>query len=272
MFAKKFGDANVPAIGFGTFRMHGDTCRAAVADALVVGYRHIDTARAYKNEADVGQAIAESDIDRDDLFVTTKVPMDDLEPSRLMRTAEASLKDLRLDRVDLLLIHWPSPTVPLEASLDAMMDLQRRGLTRFIGVSNFTPSRFRQAIAHAPVIGNQVEYHPYLGQQSLLAICEENGLMLTAYRSFANGEVHHDPVLIEIGERYHKSPAQVVLRWQIQQDPVVVIPKAASDDNRANNFAIFDFELTREEVRAVDNLNRAERMVNPAWAPAWEDN
>jgi 2,5-diketo-D-gluconate reductase B len=271
MLQKTFRQATVPALGLGTFRMRGDTCRAAVADALAVGYRHIDTARAYRNEADVGRAIAESGVDRDDVFLTTKIPMDSLEPGRLTRAAEASLEELGQSYVDLLLIHWPSSEVPLEASLDAMMDLQRRGLTRHIGVSNFTPTLFERALALAPVICNQVEYHPYLSQRSLLRMCAEQGLMLTAYRSFANGEVHRDAVLREVGARYGKSAAQVTLRWQIQKEPVVVIPKAASAENRRANLDVFDFELTAEDVATIDEIDREERFVDPHWAPEWEE-
>jgi 2,5-diketo-D-gluconate reductase B len=270
MMTKQFGEAEVPAVGFGTYRLTGRECRAAVADALALGYRHIDTARAYENEQEVGRAIRESELDRDEVFVTTKIPMAVLEPTRLKRTVEGSLSELGINHVDLLLIHWPSDDVPLEASLDAMMELQRGGKTRFIGVSNFTPSLFQQAIRHAPVICNQVEYHPYLGQRELLALCEVHGKMLTAYRSFANGNVHDDEVLREVGDRYHKSPAQVVLRWQIQHDPVVVIPKAASADHRKSNLNVFDFELTREEFRAIEDLDRGHRMVAPSWGPDWE--
>jgi 2,5-diketo-D-gluconate reductase B len=271
MFEKTFREARVPALGFGTFRMHGDTCRTAVADALAIGYRHIDTAVMYDNGVEVGRAIAESGVDRDKIWLTTKIPIADLEPTLFKRASEAALEELGQDYVDLLLIHWPSPYVPLEATLDAAMDVQRRGLTRFIGVSNFPPTLYKRAISLAPILGTQVEQHPYLAQKTLLSMCVQHGLMLTAYRSFADGEVHRDPVLLDIGARHGKSPAQVTLRWQLQQTPLVVIPKAASAENRAANFDVFDFELSDDEMAAIGELNANKRFVNPQWAPDWEE-
>ncbi len=270
MIYKTFQNSRVPALGFGTWQVQDSSCREAVADALAIGYRHIDTAQAYENEEAVGQAIAESGIDRDELFVTTKIAVHNLPPPRVRMSSEESLSKLGLDHVDLLLIHWPTEDMHLEAILDVMMELQREGKVRHIGVSNFPVALLQQAIDHAPIFCDQVEYHAYLGQGPLLETCSEHDIMLTAYSPIAKGKLIDDEVLKEIGDRYHKSTVQVALRWLLQQDQVTTIPKAASPKHRRANFDVFDFELTGGEMEAISALERGHRILDPAFAPEWD--
>lgn len=249
----------VPALGFGTWRLSGEACREAVEDALSIGYRHIDTAQMYGNEAEVGAAIQAAGVDRREVFLTTKIWPDNLAAEDVRRTSEESLRRLKTDYVDLLLIHWPNERVPLEETLDAMMELQREGKTHHIGVSNFSPDLFRQAVAHAPIFCNQVEYNPFVPQQALLELARLEDALLTAYRPLARGEVLSEPTLREIGARHGKNPAQVALRWLLQQENVAAIPKAARPEHRRSNFDIFDFELSEDEMRRISSIGQRER-------------
>jgi 2,5-diketo-D-gluconate reductase B len=260
----------VPALGFGTFQLEGRDCYEGVRDALDIGYRHIDTAQMYGNEEQVGQAIRDSEVSREDVFLTTKIWIENLEPKRVRRTTEESLKKLRVDGVDLLLIHWPNDDVPLRETLAAMLDLRQEGKTRHVGVSNFTPRLLRQALELAPVLCDQVEYHPFLGQRPLLDVIRDHDLLLTAYSPLARGRVAGDPNLQEIGRTHGKSAAQVALRWLIQQPQVAAIPKASTAEHRRSNFDIFDFELSAEEMERIHGLARGQRMIDPGFAPAWE--
>lgn len=261
----------IPALGLGTFSLKSQTCQEAVADAIAIGYRHIDTAKAYENEQDVGQGIRHSGIDRDELFITTKIWYTDLVRTNVISATDDSLRQLRTDYINLLLIHWPSDEVPLKETLEAMVEVQRQGKVRLIGVSNFPPAMMRKAVELAPVVCNQVEYHPYLGQSALINIAREHQTMLTAYSPLAQGAVQDDATLREIGERYGKLPSQVALRWLVQQDNVAAIPRASSHEHRVSNFDVFDFSLTDDEMAQVHNLSRRERLVNPHWAPVWDE-
>ncbi|HWH32859.1 MAG TPA: aldo/keto reductase [Egibacteraceae bacterium] len=256
----------VPALGYGTWELEGDDCLRGVAAALELGYRHLDTAQVYGNEDLVGQALADSGVAREEVFLTTKVWNSRLEPERVRSTTEDSLRRLRTDYVDLLLIHWPVRMDILPQTLEAMRGLQERGLVRHVGVSNFTPAQLREALAHAEVFCNQVEYHPYLGQAALLEVCREQDVLLTAYSPLARGRVLEDPVLREIGEAHGKSAAQVTLRWLVQQPGVATIPKAASRRHIESNLAIFDFALSDAECARIAALERGERIVDPDWA------
>lgn len=260
----------VPRLGFGTWQLKGGDCYAGVRDALAVGYRHIDTAQAYGNEDEVGDAIFASPVKRDEIFLTTKVWKDNLAPDDVIRTTERSLSDLKTDYVDLLLIHWPVDDIPLEETLDAMIELREQRKVRNIGVSNFTPELVDRALKHAPIACNQVEYHPFLDQSHLVDQAAEHGLMLTAYSPLARGSVLEDANLRDIGERYEKSAAQVALRWLIQQGPVAAIPKAASAEHRRSNFDIFDFELTEDEMEFISRKGGNQRLIDPSWAPNWK--
>lgn len=263
--------ARIPRIGFGTWQLEGTDCQEGVRDALELGYRHLDTARAYGNEREVGRGLADSGVDRDEVFVTTKVWRDDLEPSRLRRSAESSLRDLGLDHVDLLLVHWPHDQVPLERTLEEMERLRDEDRTRHVGVSNFPPPLLRRALELAPVVCDQVELHPFLGQDALLEIAAERELAITAYSPLAGGRVPEDPVLAEIAEQVGGTPAQVALRWLLDRDPrIVVIPKASSHDRRAENLQAFDLSLSREQRARIDVLPKDRRDIDPEFAPDWE--
>lgn len=261
----------VPKLGLGTFTITGQNCVEAVKDALQIGYRHIDTARMYGNETEVGRALRESPFDREDIFLTTKLWHDELKHEQVIASTQDSLRQLQTDYVDLLLIHWPSPNgVPLEATLDAMMELKENGKAKHIGVSNFPPSLLQKALDHAPIFCNQVEYHPFLKQHRLLKMAKENDLMLTAYCPLAKGDVPGNQRLQEIGERHGKNAPQVVLRWLMQQPKVAAIPRSTKHDNRVKNFDIFDFELSDEEMAEIHQMNQNKRKINPAFAPDWE--
>jgi 2,5-diketo-D-gluconate reductase B len=260
----------IPKLGFGTWRLSGRECEQSVSDAVAAGYRHIDTAAAYGNEYSVGRGLRAAGVERSEVWLTTKVWPDDLEPARVRRSLERSLRDLGADHVDLFLIHWPNPDVPLATTLEAMTALRDEGRTRQIGVSNFPSDLFREALDLAPVIVDQVEYHPYLGQHALLEICEERGVELTAYRPLAKGEAMSDPVIVEIAREHDATPAQVVLAWLIEQPPVSAIPKASSPERRRENLGALELELTAEDRARIDALPKDRRAVETAWAPDWD--
>jgi 2,5-diketo-D-gluconate reductase B len=259
----------VPKLGFGTWQITGRDCAEGVLDALEIGYRHIDTARAYGNEREVGAGIRAGGVSREELFLTTKIWVDDLEATRVRASAEASLRDLATDYVDLLLVHWPNPAVPLERTLEAMVELRERGLTRELGVSNFPPRLLRQALELAPVFCDQVEFHPFLEQDELLEIAAERDVMITAYSPLAQGKVFGDPTLARIAQEHGTSEAQVALRWLIDHPRVSAIPKSASHANRVANLEALELELSERERAAIDALPKDERDSAPSWGPDW---
>ena len=246
----------VPALGLGTWRLSGEECRRTVERALALGYRHIDTAQMYRNEDEVGKGMQSSGVNREEVFLTTKVWPSDFSYKRIIETTRESLKRLRTDRVDLLLMHWPSQGVPLEETLSAMRELQEEGSVRHIGVSNFPPSMVEDATRHAEIFCNQVEYHPYQAQDDLLEQAKEMDYLLTAYRPLSKGTILNDETLQEIAEVHGKTPAQVALRWLIQQEKVAAIPKATSEDHLKSNLDVFDFELSEEEMEHIFGLSR----------------
>jgi 2,5-diketo-D-gluconate reductase B len=263
--------ARVPALGFGTWPLSGADGARAVREAVEVGYRHIDTAQLYGNEADVGKGIAQSGIARGELWVTTKLSRDHLTAKEAARSTEESLRKLGLDYLDLLLIHWPSKTVPLAETLDAMAKLRDAGKTRFIGVSNFTTTLLDDATRHADIVCDQVEYHPFLSQRAVLGAVRRHGLFLTAYSPVARGQAIADKTLQAIGKKYGKSPAQIALRWLIEQDNVAAIPKAGSRAHMQANFDIFDFALAPADRATIDALGGNGRIVDIAgWSPDWD--
>ncbi|WP_224450482.1 aldo/keto reductase [Haloprofundus salilacus] len=246
---------DVPVLGFGTWPMKGETCRTAVQHALDTGYRHIDTAKMYNNEGAVGQAIADSEVPREDVFLVTKIRRQNLAHDDVLSTVEESTQRLGTE-IDLLLIHSPSRTVPIEESISAMNELQERGIVEHIGVSNFSVEQMRQAIAASdtPILTNQVKYHPFKSQSEILEFCIENGVILTAYSPLGQGKVIGNEVLEGIGEQYGKNATQVALRWLIQQEMVAAIPKASSQTHIEENFEVFDFELTDEEMDRIFDI------------------
>ena len=254
----------VPAVGLGTWRLRGDDCRRAVETALELGYRHVDTAQAYGNERRVGAAIRSSAVDRDDVFLTTKLDGGSRENGAVQRSVRESLDRLDTDYLDMLLIHWPndkppfSPVrlpggPPLAETLTAMNELVDEGLVRHVGVSNFDVRRLDEArrLSEAPIVTNQVQFHPYWDQRDLLSYCRRNDVLLTAYSPLCHGGVLDDDVLRELGRRYGKTAAQVAIRWAIQHEGVVAIPKATSRDHLAANVDVFDFELTEAEMERI---------------------
>lgn len=261
----------IPALGLGTFNLKGEACRTSVTDAISIGYRHIDTAKMYENEEAVGQGIKDAAIDRDELFVTTKIWHTDLSRSGITEGLADSLRKLQTDYVNLALIHWPSGDMDLQECLDTLMELQQQGKTRLIGVSNFPAALLSEARSIAPIVCDQVEYHPYLGQSAVLNVLREHNMMLTAYCPIAKGEVLEDQKLISLGEKYGKSPTQIALRWLVQQENVAAIPKSGSSRHRASNFDIFDFALTDEEMDLIHSLSRNHRLINPHFAPVWDE-
>ncbi len=264
-------EKEVPALGFGTYKLKDKIGAEAVSDAIAIGYRHIDTAEAYDNEEAVGQGIRDSGVARDELFVTTKIWYDHLKHDALIKAAETSLKKLRTDYVDLLLIHWPNKDVAMKEPLEALTELMQQGKVKLIGVSNFTCEMVDKAAALAPVACNQVEYHPFLSQQEMLKTIRGNDMFLTAYCPIAKGKVLDHETIKDIGAKYKKNAAQITLRWHVQQQHVAAIPKSSSAERRRENFEIFDFELTQQEMQAITALGSPEgRLVDPSWAPTWD--
>ncbi|MDT3435533.1 aldo/keto reductase [Haloarcula sp. 1CSR25-25] len=247
------GQAEIPALGLGTYRLRGQACTETVRQALELGYRHIDTAEYYENQAAIGQALTDTAVSRDDLFITTKVWRTNLSYEETKRVARESREKLGLETIDLLLIHWPSRSVPIEETIEAMNELQSDGVVRHIGVSNFSVKQLANArdASATPICTNQVEYNPYTDQSDVLEYCIEHDIMLTAYSPLAKGRIDDDTTLATIGDRYGKSPAQVALRWLVQQPQVAAIPKASSQAHLKTNLSIFDFELTDEEMAQI---------------------
>jgi len=260
----------VPKLGFGTWEILGRDCEEGVSDALEIGYRHIDTAQAYDNEAEVGRALAAGDVPRNELFLTTKLWRDEFAPDRVRPSAEGSLERLQVDHVDLLLLHWPNDAVPLEETLGALASLREEGLVKHYGVSNFPAGMLREALKVAPVFADQVEFHPYLGQDALVELAAERDFMVTAYSPLARGKVPQDETLRAIGEAHGKTAGQVALRWLLDKPNVATIPKASSHERRVENFEVFDFELTDAERAQIDALPKDERVIDPRWAPDWD--
>jgi diketogulonate reductase-like aldo/keto reductase len=245
-----------------------------VGYALEIGYRHIDTAQSYGNEEQIGDAIRRSSVPRQEIWLTTKVGCDRHRDVGLRRSAEDSVRKLNTEP-NLLLLHWPNTKVPLRETVGALNEIKRKGLTEYIGVSNFTVALIEQAVtlSDEPLIVNQVEYHPYLSQQTVLKALGANGMALTAYSPLAKGRVFRDQKLQGIGERYGKSPGQVALRWLVQQDGVIAIPRSSREANARSNLDIFDFELKGSDMDEISALGRPEgRLSDPLRRPpAWDD-
>jgi 2,5-diketo-D-gluconate reductase A len=260
--AIRSGDVLMPALGFGTWQLENGTAVPLVEKALEVGYRHIDTAQIYGNERDVGAAIKASGVKRDEIFLTTKVWIDKFADGDLQRSAEKSLERLGVDHVDLLLLHWPKPDVPLAETLKALNEVRARGWTRAIGLSNFPSALLAEAasLSVAPIATDQVEYHPYLSLKTLKAKADELGTSITAWSPLAQGKVAQDPVLIEIGRAHGKTPGQVTLRWIIQQG-VIAIPRTSNPKRIEENFDVLDFELTHDEMTRIHGLARPDGRI-----------
>ena len=265
----------LPAFGLGTFRLKDQTVIDSVRNALDVGYRAIDTAQIYGNEAEVGQAIAGSGVPREDLFLTTKIWISSFSRDALRPSLHESLRKLRMEQVDLTLIHWPSPgdAVPMEEYLGALADAKAEGLTRAIGISNFTIAQTRRAIdllGADAIATNQIEIHPYLQNRLLARYLQEQNIPITAYMSLAYGEVLKDPVIQAIATGHQATPAQVALAWALQQG-FAVIPSSTRRENLASNLQATALRLTDEDMARIATLERGQRLANPdGIAPAWD--
>jgi 2,5-diketo-D-gluconate reductase B len=258
----------------GTFRLKGNDAREAVKSALSLGYRHIDTAQMYGNESEVGDGITSSGIPRREIFLTTKVWHDQLEKNDLINSLHESLERLKTDHVDLTLIHWPSPDdqVPMEEYLGALRDAQREGLTRHIGISNFTCAQMDQAVSilgENAILTNQVEVHPFLANRKVVEHAQKLGITVTGFMPLAVGKVMEDETLIGIAEARNLTPAQVALAW-IASRGVVVIPSSTRASHQKANLEALDIELSPEEIARIDSLDRNERIANPGFAPDWD--
>lgn len=263
----------VPVLGLGTFELTGPAGEDAIRAAIDIGYRQIDTAIRYGNEVEVGRAIRSSGVARAELFVTTKIWFNDLKPDTVHQRVGESLERLGLDQADLLLVHWPAKDVPLGETLAAFAEEKSKGRTRLIGVSNFTLALLDEAldVHKAQLFCNQVEYHPFLSQERLLARMRRAGMLLNAYQPIARGKVFDNELLNALGRKYGKSAGQVTLRWLIQQDAVGAIPRSSRPENMRANRDIFDFELSPEDMAAIHGLASGKRYSDFDWAPAWDD-
>jgi 2,5-diketo-D-gluconate reductase B len=262
----------VPRLGFGTWRLFGADAERAVRTALEVGYRHLDTAQAYDNEAEVGRAMAASGLDRAEVFVTTKLLPSHAASADVRRSTGESLRRLGLDHVDLLLLHWPADDVaPLEETLEAMTWERDAGRTRAIGVSNFPSDLLRRAYELAPIVTDQVEHHPFLAVTPIEAVLAERGGFVTAYSPLARGEVADDAVLRDIADAHGVTPAQVTLRWMLQRPGVVTIPKSGDPGRIRENHDLGGFALDEAEMRRIDGRARGRRLIDPPDAPTWDD-
>lgn len=264
--------ANLPVIGLGTWQLSGETATTAVASALEAGYRHIDTAIGYGNEAEVGEGLRRSGIARDDVFITSKIPPEQLGADDMMRAAEASLRRLRIDQLDLVLIHWPSRTLSAAETIRSLNRVKQRGLARHIGVSNYTIRLLDEAWAatEEPIVVNQCEHHPYLDQSKLRAATLAHGTAFVAYCPLGRGDVLDEPVIQDIAGRFGRTPAQIVLRWQVQKG-CVAIPKSAHVARIKQNLDIEGFELPAADIAAIDALKtEGSRMCDSAFSPDWD--
>jgi len=264
--------AKIPAIGLGTWELRGRQCARIVEQALKLGYRHIDTAQVYENEREVGDGLRASGVRRDDVFVTTKVWTTHFAPHELERSTKESLVKLRMPEVDLLLLHWPNPHVPLAETLGALAHAKKIGLARHIGVSNFTVALIEEATkaCPAPLVCDQVEYHPYLDQAKVREACERNDMALVAYSPVAKGRIKNDETLKRIGEKHGKTRAQICLRWLVQQN-VSAIPRTSRIERLSENIDIFDFALDDEDMDEIFALASAKgRLTDFGFAPKWD--
>ena len=268
--------AQIPAIGLGTFRLTGASAVSAVSGALALGYRHLDTAAMYDNETEVGEGLRASGVARDQVFITTKVWTTDIAKGDLQASAQASLSRLKLDQVDLMLIHWPNKAIPLAQSIEALCDAKQRGYARNIGVANFPAAMLDDAVRLAATHGekiatNQCEYHPRLSQAKVLEACRRHEVVFVSYSPLGQGSLMADEAIASIAARHGKTVSQIVLRWHVQQEGVAAIPKAGSAGHQRDNLDVFGFVLPDEEMRAISALAKPDgRLVKPGFMPEWD--
>ena len=252
----------MPMLGLGTFELQGEAGAESIKNAIQHGYRHIDTAIGYDNHDAVGQGIKKADISREELFVTSKIPRDELAYDDVLKTCERSLKELDVSYLDLFLVHWPNNEIPLEQTLRALAQLLDQGLIKNAGLSNFTTWRLREALDLdiAPIAANQVEYHVYLNQEKLRVFCANHDIALVAYSPIAQGALLDDPLLEEFAAKHNKTVAQVALRWLLHKN-IGAIPRSQSAERQAANFALFDWQLSRAEIEQIDQIKKKKRVI-----------
>ncbi|MFM0738035.1 aldo/keto reductase [Paraburkholderia xenovorans] len=262
----------IPRLGFGTFRMPGNECQPVVESALELGYRHIDTAEMYQNEGAVGAAIAASGIARSALHITTKVWHEHLAPDAIRRSLGVSLEKLGVDFVDLYMIHWPSTNMDLPAVIETIQQLQEEGLTRAIGVCNFNMQLLKIVVEDigTSIACHQVEYHPFLEQDAMLAYLRARDIPLVAYAPLAQGRAATDPVLSRIGVKHGATAAQVAIAWLLDQPGVVAIPKAQRRESQLANLDALRIRLDDSDRATIAALPKNQRFVNPPFAPQWD--
>ena len=264
--------ASIPAIGLGTWELRGRTCARLVEQALGLANRQIPTAQVYENEREVGEGLRASRVKREDVFLTTKVWTTHFAPNDLERSTKESLTKLRLFEVDLLLLHWPNPQVPLSETMGALAHVKKLGMARHVGVSNFTVALIDEAVAACPepLVCDQVEYHPYLDQAKVKDACARQGMAVVAYSPVAKGRIRGDETLTRIGQAHGKTAAQVCLRWLVQQN-VAAIPRTSKIERLSENIEIFDFVLSEEEMGEISAMSSARgRLTDYAFAPKWD--
>ncbi|MDI7864878.1 aldo/keto reductase [Rhizobiaceae bacterium n13] len=266
--------SSIPALGFGTFRMPAADTLRMVPHVLKLGYRHVDTAQIYGNEAEVGEGIINSGVARGDIFLTTKVWVDNYRHDAFLASVDESLKKLKTDYVDLLLLHWPNDAVPLAEQIGALNAVHKAGKVRHVGVSNFNTALMAEAVklSAAPLVTNQVEYHPYLDQSVVLDAARAAGMSVTSYYAMADGKVFDDSVIREIAAARGRTVAQIVLRWVVQEEGVIALSKTVGEARATENMAVFDFALSADEVQAIHALAKPDgRIVDPqGLAPVWD--
>lgn len=271
------GQANIPVLGLGTWQSTGQDCIDVVSQGLKMGYEHIDTAQAYGNEKEVGQGIKQSGIARDKFFLTTKIFPDDMkfEPEKLVAAAKRSLENLDTDYVDLLLLHWPDDRVPLSETIPALCELQKQGLTRNIGVSNFNIANIIEAKKYAdvPIVVNQVEFHPFIKQNTLQTFLNNNHILLEAYSPLARGDVFDNEIIKEIADRHSITPAQVSLAWILSDKHRIAIPKTSNPDHLQGNLDAINVQLSADEIEKINKLARSDgrKIKHPDYSPEWDD-
>ena len=264
--------ARIPQIGLGTMTLKGDVCVQAVKSALQVGYRHLDTAWFYGNEKEVGEGLRQSGMKLDDVFLCTKVRETHLEPDKFRQSLEESVKNLQLPQVDLLLVHWNNKDIPFKTSIGALCKAKKDGFAKHVGVANFTTTMLDEAwaVTSEPLVCNQVEMHPFINQDNVVAACKKHGMALVAYCPIARGKVPGADVLERIGKAHHKTAAQVSLRYLVQRG-VAAIPRTSNPEHMKANLDIYDFELNAAEMAELKVLNANNmRVVNPPHAPQWD--
>ena len=271
------GQANIPVLGLGTWQSTGQDCIDVVSQGLKMGYEHIDTAQAYDNEKEVGKGIKQSGVARDKFFLTTKIFPDDMkfEPEKLIAAARRSLANLDTDYVDLLLLHWPDDRVPLSETIPALCELQKQGLTRNIGVSNFNIANIIEAKRYAdvPIAVNQVEFHPFIKQKTLQTFLNNHHILLEAYSPLARGDVFDNKIIKEVADNHGITPAQVSLAWILSDKQRIAIPKTSNPEHLQGNLDAVKVTLSADELEKIGSLARSDgrKIKHPDYSPEWDD-